>query len=241
MAIRQSKYAFSEIVKDKEDPLQLLAYAIYKADKSEIAEQLNNAQRSPQEIEDELQNFHDAVIHSQGLHQSYHARANKIGEALFATTEAAIKAQALQDFVERVLQIQKQEETWQHKLGKFFSDAIKGVLSTVVVIIIFSGVYSIFLTKEERDKLFNAAGQTIINTINGDLPVVDAYRNELKKPTLQQAPQSSQTAPANPVNPQNNILPPNFNAPAGSGTPGVIYPTTPPQALPPLPDTAPAR
>ncbi len=57
MDIQQHQYVFSRLVKDKDDPLQLLAYAIYKADKSEIAQKLSDNGRDPQQIDHELQTF----------------------------------------------------------------------------------------------------------------------------------------------------------------------------------------
>ena len=181
MDVQQHQHVFSSLVKDKDDPLQLLAYAIYKADKSEIAQKLSDNGRDPQQIDHELQNFHDAVIHSGGLQQSYYARAINIGKALFEATEQGIKLRARQDFIERVMQIVKTEQSWRYRAIAFLGEGIKGIMATTLVIILFSGIYALTLSKDERRKFLPAVEKSIADTLNGHIPLYDNYKDTLRE------------------------------------------------------------
>lgn len=172
----QIKYVFNALVKDTNQPLELMAYSIYKSDKNEIAVHLGQQGTSKDNIDIALQQFHDSVLISPGLLQSYHARARALGEGLVVEIKEGIKAEAKADFIERVEQLVKTEKSWYNHVGMWLMDAIKGVSSTLIVIILFGGVYSIFLTKEERSNLYSAATQSVVDAASGEIPVVDKYR-----------------------------------------------------------------
>lgn len=229
------KYVFSALVSDKNQPIQLLSYAIYKADKNEIAESLANANVPQVQIDAALQSYHDSVLNGPGIRDNYYQRAEQIGEDLIFELVEQTKANARKDFIDRVMQMVKKEETFATKLGNFIVDAIRGVLSTLFVIILFGGIYSLTLAKDERARFYQAVGKTVVDAAAGEIPVIDNYRDMMKvSPVMppQQLPQG------NTVNPQNPILPPNLQTPMSNGQQDREYPTTPPQALPP---TAPTR
>lgn len=239
------KYVFGALVKDKNQPLELMAYAIYKADKNEIAESLANLGKSQTEIDAALQHYHDSVLNSPGILTNYGNRARQIGDDLIFELLDETRAKARKDFVERVMQTVKKDETIATKIGNFALDAVKGVASTLFVIVLFGGVYSLFLSKDERSKYFEAVGQSVTDAATGEIPVVDKYReiSKSKPPAPQPAllpPQLPSTQPV-PANPRNSPLPPNFQPPAANGQPGMVLPNTAPTALPPLPENAPAK
>jgi len=172
----QKKYVFTALVTDKDQPLDLMAYAIYKADKNEIAESLGLAGKSDEEIDAELQRFHDLVLNSPSLISNYSVRARALGEGLVVEIKDRIKKEAKADFIERVEQLVKTEKSWYNHVGMWVMDAIKGVSSTIIVIILFGGIYSLFLTKEERSNLYSAATQSVVDAASGEIPVVDKFR-----------------------------------------------------------------
>ena len=116
------KYAFSALVQDKNQPLQLMAYSIYKADKTEIAENLKIAQKTQAEIDAEIQAFHDAIINSSSLRKSYHVRARALGQNLIAELKDGVAADARQDFIDRMGQLVLKEKTVRHHIGVFITE-----------------------------------------------------------------------------------------------------------------------
>lgn len=182
----QDKYVFTALVNDKNQPLELMAYAIYKADKNEIAESLKSAQATKEQIEKELKQFHDSTLRSPGLLQSYHSRARALGENLIDELKSGIKSEARQDFIERVDQVVKSEKGFFYSIGAFMMDAVKGVASTVFAIVVFGGIYSLTIAKEDREALYTAAGKSLKDVATGELPVVDNFRAELEKKKKEQ-------------------------------------------------------
>lgn len=199
MANRQS-YVFSALVTNQTDPLQLMSYAIYKSDKNEIAESLAARNLSPQVIDAEIKKFHDLVLNSPTICANYHVRAKALGLKLHENMREDIKKEARKDFVDRVEQMVKTDKSWYHHLGAWMTDTVKSVLSTIFIIIIFGGVYSLFLTKEERTNLYSAAGQSLIDAASGEIPVVDKYREEKAKKEREAKEQAAKEQAAKPQN-----------------------------------------
>lgn len=199
MAHRKN-YVFTALVKDKKNPLELMAYAIYKADKNEIAESLNAQQIPAQAIDEEIKKSHDLVLNSPTILLNYRVRARALGVELLKGMKEDIRKEAKQDFVDRFEQLVKTEKSWHHHLGAWITDAVKGVLSTIFVIVIFGGVYSLFLTKEERTNLYSAAGQSLIDVATGEIPVVDKYREEKAKREREAQEKAAKEQAAKPQN-----------------------------------------
>lgn len=196
------KYVFTALVSDKNDPMQLMAYSIYKADKNEIAETLVTANKQPAEIVAGLQNFHDSVINSPSLLLNYHARAQNFGAALLDGLEEGVRVKARKDFIDSVQQQVASEKGLAHHVGTFCLDAVKGVASTLFVIALFGGVYSLFISKEQRAAYYRALGQSVTDVAIGDIPVIDNFRTHLKE---QQTKPEAPTVPTKPpvVPPEN--------------------------------------
>ncbi|KFW99663.1 hypothetical protein [Pectobacterium carotovorum] len=63
MSQQPKRWVFSELVKDPNDPEQLIAYAMYKGDKDELAVKSRQERGlSEAQIEKELQQFHDHIV-----------------------------------------------------------------------------------------------------------------------------------------------------------------------------------
>ncbi|MDK9364155.1 hypothetical protein [Lelliottia wanjuensis] len=80
------KWVFSELVKDSNDLSQLIAYAIYKADKDGVANGLRAQGKTEAEIQVKLDSYHDSVATTLRLQQSCRDRA----EALMITVVKGI-------------------------------------------------------------------------------------------------------------------------------------------------------
>lgn len=188
---QNNKFVFTALVNDKDQPLELMAYAIYKADKNELAESYEAQGQNSAFIDAELKRFHDHVLNSTSVLANYHVRARALGNRLVEKIEGGIRDEAKQDFIDRVEQLVKTEKSWYHHFGAWFMDAIKGVSSTIMVIVLFGGIYSLSLSKEERSNLYSAAGQSVVDAVSGELPVIDKYR-ELKAQKEREAKQKAE-------------------------------------------------
>ena len=82
MSTQPKLWVFSSLVQDKEDPQQLIAYAIYKSHKEEKAQRLKNQGRNDAEIKAELEIWHDEVALDPRLLETYQEKALSIVDAL---------------------------------------------------------------------------------------------------------------------------------------------------------------
>ena len=82
MSTQPKLWVFSSLVQDKEDPQQLIAYAIYKSHKEEKAQRLKHQGKSDDEIKAELEKWHDEVALDPRLLENYQERALSIVDAL---------------------------------------------------------------------------------------------------------------------------------------------------------------
>lgn len=90
------KWVFSELVKDSNDLSQLIAYAIYKADKDELANNMRSDAKAEQEIQDKLDDFHDSVASTPRLLQNYQTRAETLMRSVVSDIASKAKDQATQ-------------------------------------------------------------------------------------------------------------------------------------------------
>lgn len=82
MSTQPKLWVFSSLVQDKEDPQQLIAYAIYKSHKEEKAQRLKHQGKSDDEIKAELEKWHDEVALDPRLLENYQEKALSIVDAL---------------------------------------------------------------------------------------------------------------------------------------------------------------
>ena len=75
---QHKKWVFTELVKDPNDPMQLIAYAMYKADKDDHANQCRNRQMSELQITAELESYHDGIAHSRRKLNDYQDKARRM-------------------------------------------------------------------------------------------------------------------------------------------------------------------
>lgn len=76
------KWVFTELVQDSDDPMQLIAYAMYKADKDDHAIQCRTRLMSEEKISEELSRFHDSIAHSSRKLDDYRDKARSLIDEL---------------------------------------------------------------------------------------------------------------------------------------------------------------
>jgi len=188
MAGQPQKWVFNELVKDSTKPEQLIAYALYKADKDDQARAARSRNLTKQEIDAQLENFHDQLVSSERRLQAYRDKANEVIENIVkvVSTNIELKYKKQQADLEKKhrQELKNHGAGWQKKVNAYTQpkksmgmiflgwllSGIPGLLSTVLVAAIIVGAVG----------LFNGASrgvtkQVIIDTLNTlipDTPVV---------------------------------------------------------------------
>ena len=158
MTKRERVWLFTELVKDTSDPEQLIAYAIYKANKNDLAKQCRlKTAMSDSEIATELQHFHDQITLSALRQQGYRTKAREMLDELAVGIGAKLQhswQQRLQHlegdlwiqwgdcakrYSENVRKVQ-----WHTALIKWIGGGLTGLLATALSTVLVVGVVSLF-------------------------------------------------------------------------------------------------
>lgn len=99
--MQQKKWAFTELVKNPDNTEELIAYAMYKADKDALANS-QKAMKVPElQMQSALQAFHDSVATTPRLLQNYRDRAitmiRTLTDTLSSNVEGKCQAQQKND------------------------------------------------------------------------------------------------------------------------------------------------
>lgn len=177
MASTDPQYVFDILVKNKKDALQLLAYALYCTAKNGMANKLHNDGKSQFEIDNQLKNYHQTIARDTELQLLFHESAKK----LHAEYTQSVRAKAIGEFVEKIQTNQASKETtWQWAKTKLW-DAVAGVAASIIVIALCVGFASLFAGKDKRDAILQAGAEEARDMVNGEIPVVDKYREIMAK------------------------------------------------------------
>lgn len=183
MAGQPQKWVFNELVKDSTKPEQLIAYALYKADKDDQAMAARNRNLTKQEIDVELANFHDQLASSPRRLQAYRDKANEVIKnivtAVSANIEAKYKKQQADLEKKHKQELKSHGAEWQKKVNaytqpkiplwksfiKWLFSGIPGLLSTVLVAAIIVGAVGLFNGASR-----GVAKQAIMDALNTLIP-----------------------------------------------------------------------
>lgn len=119
------KWVFNALVKSENDPIGLLAYALYKFQKDEIGQSLRSEGLDEGEITKRLSNFHDDTLRTNSSLEQFRSKAvtvveligQKAGEALIKSqTEELSKKQSLLE--KNQAQFEKDRKEFQKTLKK---------------------------------------------------------------------------------------------------------------------------
>ncbi len=168
------KWVFTELVQDSDEPEQLIAYAMYKADKDDHATQCRARFLPEADIVAELTSFHDSVAYSDRRLQDYRDKAKRAVDQLVGSVSERVAVAydqtiaAMTDVHESDLR-EKWEKwgedaalysahltrpVWYLRLGKGFlswlGGGVSGLLATVFSTLLIVGAVSLF-TPSVRD------------------------------------------------------------------------------------------
>ncbi|EMF0787369.1 hypothetical protein [Klebsiella huaxiensis] len=205
------KWVFSELVKDSNDLSQLIAYAIYKADKDDMANSMRSNAKTEPEIQVKLDDFHDSVATTPRLLQNYQNRAETLMRSvandiankakLQATQQIdAIKAEhikalkkestkAVDEYHKKIKQNAVETQTRRGWLWDFTVSGFSGVWATFLLI---GGVWLISMataSDDDRNQVTGSFWKRMQNYTSSS-PLPDS-KNEVAHPTQQNKPNSA--------------------------------------------------
>lgn len=208
MTTQPKKWVFTELVKDSNDPEQLIAYAMYKADKDDRANQCRTRGMTDDQVNTELESFHDGIAHSERQLDDYRGKARRTVDQLILTVSQGVEHAYDQRITamkaSHEAEIRKAWVEWgdnaaaysahltkphlAKRLGFWFlgwiGGGVSGLLATVVTTIVLVGIISIAkpgIRDTARDALKNGVDTLIPSSpIPG---VTDTGKiNEVKQP-----------------------------------------------------------
>ncbi|MDM3392526.1 MULTISPECIES: hypothetical protein [Citrobacter] len=191
------KWVFSELVKDSNDLSQLIAYAIYKADKDSVANGCRAQGKTEEEIQEALDAYHDSVATTLRLQQSCHDRAavlmTTVANGIVADAKqkadqkiAAIEGdnkkalakegkKAVEEYHKKIKQSVAQKQTKWEWFKEFTVSGFSGVWATIVLIVAVWIISMAAAPKSERDHLTGNLFQRMWNYVNSSpLPEAEA-------------------------------------------------------------------
>lgn len=119
------KWVFNALVQSDNDPIGLLAYALYKFQKDEIGTSLRSENETEDEIAKQLSQFHDNTLRSQSSLEDFRNKAvmlveligEKAGESLVKAKLEKIKIKSAALDKEKI-QLEKDRKEFQKTLNK---------------------------------------------------------------------------------------------------------------------------
>ncbi|WP_052238118.1 hypothetical protein [Pectobacterium brasiliense] len=189
MSQQPKRWVFSELVKDPNDPEQLIAYAMYKGDKDELAVKSRQERGlSEAQIEKELQQFHDHIVISPGRLQSYRDKAQAMVDEL--TTRVSNRVDL--SYADRIKKLEQdiwlkwgerasdysdhlQKPGFGKKVGRWLVSGVPGLLATVVTTVIIVGGFALLSDEPTAvaRKGIDKALDTMLPRHGVDLPLGD--------------------------------------------------------------------
>ncbi|WP_261137132.1 hypothetical protein [Serratia quinivorans] len=208
MTTQPKKWVFTELVKDSDDPEQLIAYAMYKADKDDRANQCRSRRMTDVRVNTELESFHDGIAYSERQLDDYRAKARRAVDQLILTVSQGVESAYEQRITDMKAaheeELKKKWVEWGEnaavysanltkphfakRFGSWFlgwiSGGVSGLLATVVTTIILVGIISLVkpgIRDTARDALKNGVDTLIPSSpISGVTNVGNV--NEPKQP-----------------------------------------------------------
>ncbi|SXU02561.1 Uncharacterised protein [Klebsiella pneumoniae] len=200
------KWVFTELVQDSDEPEQLIAYAMYKADKDDLAIQCRARLLSETDIEVELTRFHDSIAYSDRRLQDYRDKAKRAVDQLVGSVSDRV-ALAYDQTIATMTDNHQNElqdrwkkwgeeaalysahlirPVWYSRLWKgtlsWLGGGVSGLLATVVSTLLIVGIVSLF-TPSVRDTARDSL-KGVVDTLIPETPipgVTDAAKNNNQK------------------------------------------------------------
>ncbi|WP_428242325.1 hypothetical protein [Gynuella sp.] len=167
------KWVFESLVKDDQDSIGLIAYALYKHKKHTLATSLRKEGKNEEYIQQQVQTFHDQTLQNNSL-DDYREKAKNFLNKIFSELEADISA----GFEKEKAQLEKQHKkdlanekrklcqniknyqhanrTWYEKLGAWLLSGIPGIVSSFLVTCLIIGASVLLISEDKRQDMLRS-------------------------------------------------------------------------------------
>ncbi|WP_213990828.1 hypothetical protein [Sodalis sp. dw_96] len=167
------QYVYNSLILIQGEPEHILAYALYKVHKNSVIKRARHELWSDPQLALQLKSLHDSVIQQEGMRQHFYQQTRELSEKFVIETKERIKRDAVSAYQEKVEQYQRIITPPWVKFGKWLDGGLSGLIASMAVIVILTGLSALFLGKEGRTQIVVAAGKTIFKILNSDIPVAD--------------------------------------------------------------------
>lgn len=187
------KWVFTELVQDSDEPEQLIAYAMYKADKDDLAIQCRARLLPETDIVVELTSFHDSIAYSERRLQDYRDKAKRAVDQLVSSVSERVAAAYDQTIAtmtdEHQIDLQEKwkkwgedaalysahltKPVWYTRFGKgilsWLGGGVSGLLATAISTLLIVGAVSLF-TPSVRDTARDSL-KGVVDTLIPETPI----------------------------------------------------------------------
>lgn len=198
--VLSKRWVFTELVRDDKDHAGLIAYALYKVEKNQLAESLKTQGFSSSHIDSKVKEFHDSVVEIPKTKSRYRQEAEDVMRSLLTNMENRIRP----EFQGQIAKLQKQmvEKDKKHALelakakrlgvelfydtycagdkdGKskwilswlWLWNGFSGVFAAIIVAVVVYGAAALFVTSDKRDELLSSAADNIKSAVAPSSPI----------------------------------------------------------------------
>lgn len=163
----KKRWVFEALVRDEEDVQGLIAYALYKKSKHELATSLRQQGKSEEEIQKAVGDFHDNVLNSDllGTYKDRSSRfINSIYQSIYQKCQSEvlknynkIKNDDLRKFIKSAEKHAKDQLTKKDILWDQFFSAFSSAVWTIIISIAFIGAVHVAFNEEKRREIMVSA------------------------------------------------------------------------------------
>lgn len=120
----EKKWVFNLLVKSPTDSIGLLAYALYKYRKADLAENLRKSGKTDIEIATQLSSFHENTVNSESTLEDFRVKAKELVFQMGDAAGNAMYKDTLQKLETREQELKKSEQEFTKEKTKF-DDTLK--------------------------------------------------------------------------------------------------------------------
>ncbi|WP_210467523.1 hypothetical protein [Vibrio crassostreae] len=115
----EKKWVFNLLVKSPNDSIGLLAYALYKYRKADLAENLRKSGKTDKEIATQLSSFHENTVNSESTLEDFRVKAKELVFQMGDAAGNAMYKDTLQKLEVREQELKKLEQEFTKEKTKF--------------------------------------------------------------------------------------------------------------------------
>jgi hypothetical protein len=185
------KWVFEALVKNENDAIGLISYALYKNSKHQLAVSLRNDGHDEGYIQDQVNTFHNHTLGSNHL-QQYRDQANVFLNKMIdqiekelKTAHEAEKAKLIKDhskalktektkIFNKIKAYQHVSKKWYEKLALWLFSGIPGAFSSLLIAALMIGAAVLSVSDESRNRIL---ASLIADYLNVDLATQEAAKD----------------------------------------------------------------